>query len=255
MLWCPGIVGAGKTFLASIAMEYLKNARKDQNVAVLILFCGYNEEKSQSVDKLVGALVKELLQIRPNVSDELKKLFQESSRIDVSPSLENLIPILRAEMAKFDDCFIVIDGLDEMLDESQRRKLLETLTHGKVNIMVTSRPLDSIRDLFSISADVTCDGCEEEEFRFLHHCKQCLGSGFDLCDDCHGKGPSCPERGHYFVKTFCTLMIEIEATPTDIRNYVEYRIEHESKLFDSVNKKKHLREEILMTIVQQASGM
>ncbi|KAL8750394.1 MAG: hypothetical protein Q9184_006439 [Pyrenodesmia sp. 2 TL-2023] len=255
MLWCPGIVGAGKTFLASIAMEYLKNTRKDQNVAVLILFCGYNEERSQSVDKLVAALIKELLQIRPEVSEELKKLFEESSRIDVLPSLAKLLPILRAEMAKFDQCFIVIDGLDEMLDEAQRRNLLEILTHSKVNIMITSRPLDSIRGLFSFSADITCDGCEEENFRFMYHCKQCLGYGFDLCDGCHGKGLTCPEGGHYFVKTFCTSTIEIQATPTDIRNYVEWRIDHESKLFDSVNKKKHLREEILMTIVQQANGM
>lgn len=255
MLWCPGIVGAGKTFLASIAAEYLKNARKDQNVAVLILFCGYNEERSQSVDKLVAALIKELLQIRPEVSKELKKLFEESSRIDVLPSLEKLMPILRAELAKFDDSFIIIDGLDEMLDEAQRRNLLETLTHGNVNIMITSRPLDSIRGLFSFSADITCDGCEEENFRFMYHCKQCLGYGFDLCDGCHGIGLTCPEGSHYFVKTFCTTTIEIEATPTDIRNYVEWRIDHESKLFDSVNKKKHLREEILVTIVQQANGM
>ncbi|KAL8960007.1 MAG: hypothetical protein Q9193_003220, partial [Seirophora villosa] len=237
-------------------VEYLKNTRKDQNVAVLILFCGYNEERSQSVDKLVAALIKELLQIRPEVSKELKKLFQESSRTDVSPSLEKLIPILRAEMDKFDDCFIVIDGLDEMLVEAQRRNLLETLTHGKVNIMVTSRPLDSIRDLFSLAGDeISCDGCEEENFRFIYHCKQCLGYGFDLCNECHGKGLKCPEDGHYLVKTFCTSTVEIEATPTDIRNYVEWRIDHESRLFDSVNKKKHLREEVLMTIVQQANGM
>ncbi|KAI4089866.1 MAG: hypothetical protein LQ344_005125 [Seirophora lacunosa] len=255
MLWCPGIVGAGKTFLASLAVEYLKNTRRDQNVAVLILFCGYNEERSQSVDKLVAALIKELLQIRPEVSKELKKLFQESSRTDVSPSLEKLIPILRAEMDKFDDCFVIIDGLDEMLVEAQRRNLLETLTHGRVNIMVTSRPLDSIRDLFSAVDEITCDGCEEENSRFIYHCKQCLGYGFDLCNECHGKGLTCSEDGHYFVKTFCTSIVEIEATPTDIRNYVEWRIDHESRLFDSVNKKKHLREEVLMTIVQQANGI
>ncbi|KAI4116523.1 MAG: hypothetical protein LQ338_007701 [Usnochroma carphineum] len=255
MLWCPGIMGAGKTYLASIAVNYLKDVRTDQNVAILVLYCGYNENESQSVDKLVAALIKQILQIRPDVSDDLKKLYKECSRTDRLPSLDKLTPILRAALAKFGDCFIVIDGLDEMLDESKRRSLVEVLNHGKVNIMVTSRPLDSIRDLFSSINDAFCDGCEEENFRFLYHCKQCLGYGFDLCETCHKKGTKCPGEGHYFVKTFGTLEIEIEATPTDIRNYVEWRIDHESKLSESVNKKENLREEILEIIVQQANGM
>lgn len=248
-------MGAGKTFLASIAVEYLKDMRKDQKVAILVLYCGYNQDKSQSVDKLVAALIKQILQIRPDISEDLRKLHKECSRTDVPPSLEKLITILRAEMAKFEDCFIIIDGLDEMLDESKRRSLLETLDHGKVNIMVTSRPLDSIRELFSSISDVTCDGCEEGNFRFMYHCKQCLGNGFDLCEDCQGQGMRCPEDGHYLVKRFGTMEIEIEATTADIRNYVEWRIDHESKLFDSANKKKDLREEIVVKIMQQANGM
>ncbi|KAL8722851.1 MAG: hypothetical protein Q9225_000738 [Loekoesia sp. 1 TL-2023] len=255
MLWCPGIMGAGKTYLASIAVEHLKNTRGDQNIAVLVLYCGFNEAKTQSIDNLVAALIKQILQLRPEVNEDIKKLYKEKSATGVSPKLDKLTTLLRAELAKFDDCFIVVDGLDEMLNESTRQSLLETLNYGKVNIMITSRPLNSIRELFSSIGDIICDGCEKEYFRFMYHCKQCLGYGFDLCEDCHGKGMRCPEDGHYLVKTFGTLVVKIEATPADIRNYVEWRIDHESKLFDSVNKKKNLREEIASKIVQQAKGM
>lgn len=255
MLWCPGIMGAGKTFLASIAVEHLKMARKDQNAAVLILYCGYNQAKSQSVDSLVAALIKQVLQMRPDVSEDLKTLHKVHSRTAVFPSLTELTKILRAELDKFDDRFIVIDGLDELLDESKRQKLLETLVHGKVNTMITSRPLDTIRELFGSFNEVTCDGCDKRDLRFMYHCKQCPGQGFDLCEDCHGKNIECGEYGHYLIKRFGVFEIEIEATPKDIRNYVDWRIDHEPKLFDSVNKKRNLRDKISLIIVQQANGM
>lgn len=121
--------------------------------------------------------------------------------------------------------------------------------------MITSRPLDSIRELFGPFADVTCDGCDKGDLRIRYHCKQCLGGGFDLCEDCFANNMTCPEEGHYLIKRFGIQEIGIEATPTDIRNYVQWRIDHEPKLFDSVNKKKNLRDEISMTIVQQANGM
>ncbi|KAL8852430.1 MAG: hypothetical protein Q9221_002660 [Calogaya cf. arnoldii] len=255
MLWCPGIMGAGKTFLASIAAEHLKRTNHDRNTAVLILYCGYNVTQSQSIASLVAALIKQVLQIQPDISKELKELHKQFSRTEVFPSLEALTRIFRAELDKFDNSFIVVDGLDELLEESKRSLLLETLTHGKVNIMVTSRPLDSIRELFGPVADVTCDGCDKGNLRIMYHCKQCLGNGFDLCEDCFANSMTCPEEGHYLIKTFGVQEIEIEATPTDIRNYVQWRIDHEPKLFDSVNKKKVLRVEISMTIVQQANGM
>ena len=255
MLWAPGIPGAGKTFLASIVVEHLKRTLKWQNVAVLIIYCGYNDAKSQSVDNLIAALIKQLLQFRSDVSKDLKELYKNHSRTDVFPSLEKLTDILRAEISKYDNCFIIMDALDEILDESNRRLLLETLTHGKVNIMVTSRPIDSIRELFSLITEISCDGCEEENLRLVYHCKQCLGLGFDLCEACRGQDMTCPEDGHYIVKRFGAYEIEIEATDKDVRNYVQWRIDQEPKLLDSVNKKRALRGEIAGTLVQQSNGM
>ncbi|KAI4203597.1 MAG: hypothetical protein LQ350_001787 [Teloschistes chrysophthalmus] len=148
MLWCSGIMGAGKTFLASIAVEHLKNTLKHQNTAVMILYCGYNQARSQSVDSLVAALIKQVLQIRPAISEKLKELYNVHARTGIFPSLTELTKILRAELGKFDNCFIIIDGLDELLDEAKRQELLDTLTHGRVNVLMTSRPLDTVKDLF-----------------------------------------------------------------------------------------------------------
>lgn len=224
-------------------------------MAVLVIYCGYHDPKSQSIDNLVASLIKQILQLRPNVSKELRDLHQIHSRNGIFPSLEVLTGIIRSEISAFDNCFIIIDGLDEILDESKRLLLLETLMYDKVNLMVTSRPLDSIRDIFGLITDISCDGCEAENLRLIYHCKQCLGLSFDLCEACRGAKMTCPHEGHYIEKRFGAYQIEIEATENDIRNYVEWRVDCEPKLLKSVSKLRPLREEIAWTIVHQANGM
>lgn len=255
-LCCSGIPGAGKTFLASIVIEHLKRTQKEQNVAVLAIYCGYNNVKSQSIDDLIAALIKQILQIRPNVSKELQQLYEAHSRTSIFPSLEALVQILRAEISKFDKCFIIVDALDEILEESTRMLLLETLIYGKVNILVTSRPLDSIDDLFVQITNISCDECEVENLRLTYHCKQCSTGGVALCAACGGEKMTCLQEGHYSIKKrFSAYHIKIEATENDVRNYVQWRVDHESKLLQSVSKRRSLREEIASTIVQQSNGM
>lgn len=255
MLWCPGIPGAGKTFLASIVVEHLKQTQKEKNVAILVIYCGYNDAKSQSIDNLIAALIKQIFQVRPDVSKELRALYEAHSRTGIFPSLEALTGILRAQISEFDNCYIIVDALDEISDESKRLRLLETLAHGKVDILVTSRPLDSISDLFILTTEISCDACEVENQRLVYHCKQCLDHGPELCAACGGENLTCSQEGHYILKKFGAYQIKIEATENDVRNYVHWRIDHESKLLQSVSRRRSLREEIAGTIVQQANGM
>ncbi|KAL8939033.1 MAG: hypothetical protein Q9216_003582 [Gyalolechia sp. 2 TL-2023] len=255
LLWAPGIPGAGKTFLASIVVEYLKTIYKKENVAVLVIYCGYNEAKSQSIDNLIAALIKQVIQVYPNISKEIQKMYQQHSRTQIFPSLQDLVTIFRSELTRFDDCYIVVDGLDEISDESSRLLLLETLANGPVNIMVTSRRLESIQELFAPIIDVSCEGCEEDNLRFIYSCKQCLGRGPTLCDRCRGQELTCHQEGHRIVKRLVSHQVDIGATENDIRLYLEARINNEPRLLENVTKKRALREEIASTIVQQSNGM
>ena len=253
ILWCPGIPGAGKTFLASITFEHLQKAYQNDKVAVLIAFCGYNEAKSQSIDNLIAALMKQLIQIQPDVSKELMEMYRTHCKQETFPPLAELVKAFQREVEKFTKCFIIVDALDEILDESKRLQLLEILAVEKTNLMITSRDLDSIEELFASETD--CDGCEEEDIQIIHHCRQCADYSFDLCKSCHEKGETCPNEDHYSTKKFAAVTIDIRATKSDVRNYVQWRIDNEPRLLDSVKKKKGLREEIAATLVQQSNGM
>ena len=253
ILWCPGIPGAGKTFLASIVFEHLKVTYQNGQVAILIAYCGYNEAKSQSIDNLIAALTKQIIQIQPDVSKELKEMYKSHCKTETFPPLAELVKAFQNEIAKLQKCFIIVDALDEILDEKMRLQLLEILVNANAKLLITSRYLDSIEELFAAETD--CDGCEEESLQILYHCKQCADYSFDLCEMCREKGETCPNEDHYAVKKFAATSIDVKATQSDVRNYVHWRIDHEPRLLDSVTKKKALREEIAATLVQQSSGM
>ncbi|KAL2044644.1 hypothetical protein ABVK25_012278 [Lepraria finkii] len=141
ILWCPGIPGAGKTFLLPLSLSISKNPMTGQNVAVLIAYCGYNEARSQSIDNLVTALIRQVVQLQPAIGKEVHQMYKTHGKSDTFPSLPELSKLLREEIAKFDRCYIVVDALDEILDEPKRLELLEILIHGEVNVMVTSPAL------------------------------------------------------------------------------------------------------------------
>lgn len=245
--------GAGKTYLASIAVEHLRAIHERKNVAVLVIYCGYNEEKSQSVENLIAALIKQILQIRPKISKELKAAHENHGRTGVFPSQHALMDLFRDELKQFDKCFLIVDALDEMQEESKRLQLLHEISRNrKVNIMVTSRPLEAINDIFD--TDIACDSCEEDNLRLIYHCQTCLDGSPILCEACGGKDLKCDE-GHTTSKKFRAYEIEIQATEGDIRNYLQWRIDHEPILLKTVSTTKSLREEIAWTVVQQANGM
>ena len=172
-------------------------------------------------------------------------MHKSHSKRETFPPLGDLTKLLHQEITKFDRCFIIVDALDAILDEPKRLQLLEILAHAKVSVMVTSRFLDSIEDLFA--GEVSCDGCEEENIYSIFHCKQCADYSFDLCESCHSKGLNCPNEGQYAVKRFSAYTIDIRATQSDVRNYVHWHIDHEARLLERVTKKRALREEIAAT--------
>lgn len=64
ILWCPGIPGAGKSFLSSTVidrLQTLQKARSDQKVAVLMIYFAFDDANSQSPELILGSLLKQVL--------------------------------------------------------------------------------------------------------------------------------------------------------------------------------------------------
>lgn len=181
------------------------------------------------------------------------ELYRRHSPTAVFPPLTDLISSFRSELAQFDDWYIIIDALDEIPDEANRLLILESLTlHAQGKIMVTSRPLQSIQNLFTSIEGVSCDCRKEDDPCIVYEGNYPEGRDLRIFGQCYNRGQ---HKGQEKVKRFVSYRLEIEAIEEDVRLYVQTRIDHEPRLLENVRKKAGLREEILSTTVRQSNGM
>ena len=118
-----------------------------ESVPVLCMYCNYKERVQQTVPNLIGSLLKQLVQYRPQVSENVLSLFTKHKHHNTYPALADLSRTLRAEIQPYSKVFIVVDALDECPDDSMARTHLLTELRsfaGNVNLLVTSRNLTSI---------------------------------------------------------------------------------------------------------------
>lgn len=281
ILWCPGIPGAGKSFLSSIVIDRLQTLQKtrtDQKVAVLMIYFAFDDANSQSPDLVLGSLLKQVLQYRLEIPQELRTDFRKHRNDGTRPSHDEIVKALEDALAQFDRIYIVMDALDELLEERKRRELVESVSglNEKINLLVTSRPIESIRKIFS-SRTISCEGCKDPSRlpsnhsndpekaqnqkgnRYFYHCVDCEDNvSFDLCQACHDRGVVTinPEHeGHELVRRYCSLSIQILARDEDLQSYVEWRIKGHDTLKRCVDKKVGLRVQILQRVIESAQGM
>ena len=256
LLWCPGIPGAGKSFMATIVMADLQRLFKDRKVAIFILYCSYNDPNTQSVESLLSCLLKQDVQRRATVDKKLEELYEGHYRKETRPTLDELKLLLSLALTQFEKSFIIIDALDEISNENRRLELLDSLCflNEMTNIMVTSRRIPSIERLF-LSSNIACDGCSAEDLPEYWHCLNCDGNGFDVCPSCHDQSVTCQKPGHTLSRSLRCKELAIEAAEHDLERYVQQRISASSSMRQCVAKKAELQDQIPTKVIQHARGM
>ncbi|KAG5660877.1 hypothetical protein KAF25_002520 [Fusarium avenaceum] len=152
-LWCHGMPGAGKTSLATIIIDYLLGTRSKQkiNIGVACIYCIYSD-KTQSALNFVKSIVHQLAEQSKELPKELMSLYQTHTTASppTSPTIEDYELLLKAEICKFDNVYLVVDALDECRTDDAvvfrphsdtRSRLLRTLNYlgTDVHLLVTSR--------------------------------------------------------------------------------------------------------------------
>ncbi len=146
-LWCPGIPGSGKTVLAALAVDYLRTVFKDENTAVVCVFCSYADLGNQKSDDLVASVLEQLVRSK-GVTNALRMLYQQHQRQRTHLGPKELAKLLNTVMGCFGKVFIVIDALDECPETTRNSVLveiykLENLPH----LLITSRHSISIANI------------------------------------------------------------------------------------------------------------
>ena len=149
-LWCPGIPGAGKTYLASIIMDYIQRRTTSEGQdAVLCLFCDFNQQANQTAYNFMGALLKQLAQASRTLSGGIRSIY-DTRGTDCRSRFGELAQVFRMELKRFSKTYIIIDALDEVSESADIRTMLITeLQSCPVNLLVTSRHDPTIKKQFS----------------------------------------------------------------------------------------------------------
>ncbi|KAL5047498.1 nucleoside phosphorylase domain-containing protein [Aspergillus fruticulosus] len=150
LVFCSGMPGAGKTFLASLVVDYLTeqfcSSGGDHEVAVVCIFCDYRAQEEQHAEPVLRNLAKQLLlQVRGPVPDSIERLYLKYTGGMLRPTIHELLRHCSQLLALFKMSFVIIDGLDE-LDVVERRDLLHYIFQLYestlcLKIFATSRPI------------------------------------------------------------------------------------------------------------------
>ncbi|CAG8922357.1 unnamed protein product [Penicillium salamii] len=165
-LFCPGIPGAGKTFLSSIVINHLQQLLRPDDVALAFFFCNFREKVT--LNEMLGSLLKQLVRQQSFIPQCLVDSFNSSARITMS----DFMACLKSMFSTFSKVFIVIDALDEChLPDNLRTTFLSELRALQKNfnlrVFATSRDDQGIPALFEGCATLKVRASPDDVKRFL----------------------------------------------------------------------------------------
>jgi len=171
-LFCPGIPGAGKTILTSVAVEDLTSRfQSNEDIGVAYLYCDFRRQQEQTAEKLLASLLRQLAQGKSSLPEGVKSLYDKHKHKHTRPSLGDISTALRSLITAYSRVFIAIDALDEcQTADGSRQELLTLLnlqtTYG-ANLFATSRFIDEITVKFEGSISLEIRASEQDVRRYV----------------------------------------------------------------------------------------
>ena len=178
-LFCPGIPGAGKTILTSIVVDELTTRfGNDKSIGVAYIYCNFRRQDKQKIGDLLTNLLRQLVQGRLSLPEDVKSLYDKHKDKHTRPSLDESLKALSSVTAMYSRAFIVVDALDEcqVSDGCRSRFLTEIFflqSKCGASIFATSRFIPEITSKFSQSLSVEIRASDEDVRRYLEgHIRQ-----------------------------------------------------------------------------------
>ena len=126
-------------------IDSLCDQAEEKNIAVAAFYCDFLSQQDQTINNIVGAILKQLVG-RGVIAKDVREAFQKAKKElgGRGPRLADLMGMLRTAIASLPRVFICIDALDECLPKCLP-ELLESLRDivresPSTRIFLTGRP-------------------------------------------------------------------------------------------------------------------
>lgn len=125
---------------SSLVIDKLKKSvmATGSKIGLAYLYCDYRDQKGQTVENILGALLKQLLRLLPKIPEVVSKLYEERVVQERPISSADAVELLCIACSQFKRVYVCLDALDEV---GNLRDLLHHLRESpsSMQIFVTGR--------------------------------------------------------------------------------------------------------------------
>ena len=131
--------------ISSLVIDTLRKRTREQNMAVIFLYCDYQAQKDQSAVNMIGSLIRQAALRAPVIPSEIKSAFDASRREGGDGlQLPDMVKLFSKIAGHTKVVYIAIDAVDEVLPQ-QRFQFLRALRDivedaPNVRLFLTGRP-------------------------------------------------------------------------------------------------------------------
>ena len=171
-LCCYGIQGSGKSILASLVIDHLKDRNAQQGGFLAYYYFDYQDSASHSLEVVLRSLLKQLVLHKDDIPESVLNLFQKMETQQRMPHIEDLEQVLVQVINCIGNVFFVLDALDEC-DDRDRKRLLDILGRLQLDVCVrvflTGRlnVLDTIKRAFPNSQFIEVNASESDLQKYV----------------------------------------------------------------------------------------
>ncbi|KAL8911033.1 MAG: hypothetical protein Q9171_003737 [Xanthocarpia ochracea] len=150
-LCCYGIPGAGKSVLASVVVDYLRNEfTSGHSFGVAAAYCNFKEVDMQDSVNILSGLCMQLIDNSEPFPEILVDLYKSHNERKTRLGLKDVMNVFDDVLKSFKTAYLIVDALDEC-SSTVRDILVQELKalQSTTSLIVTTRPIDSIIREFS----------------------------------------------------------------------------------------------------------
>ena len=144
-LFCLGAPGAGKTMIAAIVVDYLREIQSKE-IGVAYVYAHHQKRADRSVSKIAAIILRQLIQDQNSTPETVANLYTRYAGRSDRPSSEEIMNALKVVVSNYTKVYLVVDALDRCYQsyDNDARHFLLTLRQlqstGRLHLLVTSRP-------------------------------------------------------------------------------------------------------------------
>ncbi|KAJ5936943.1 hypothetical protein N7466_003393 [Penicillium verhagenii] len=153
-LFCPGIPGAGKTFMTSIVIDHLDSTHGNcPDVGIAYVYCSYRSQLQKTSTDVFLSLLMQLTRGRQELPSEIRKLYTYHIMKGTRPTMTEVTDLLILVNNLYSRSIILIDALDEFYTSNSEIDMLLTelfrvQKSTALNLFATSRNIQNVTSHF-----------------------------------------------------------------------------------------------------------